>query len=134
MMPDDGSAPWAASSSRVFFAVIHPAVVAVLPLGLAHADLDRVLLDDDLALARDDVLVQVVLEEPVVLAVEVEDLQVERVLAEVTAHPLLELTDAVDARHDVHVHVLRVLAVPVLVPPKRRDRAVGHSRLSCSVW
>ena len=48
-----------------------------LPLGLAHRDLDRVLLDDQLALARHDLLVQVVLEQPVVLAVEVEDLQVE---------------------------------------------------------
>jgi len=97
---------------------VEPVIVAVAPLDLAHRDGDFVLLDDHLGLRRVDLLLQVLLAQPVALAVEPQHAQVERAASKLALDAVLGLADAVEARREVHVDVGRLLAVVVLVPGK----------------
>ena len=103
-------------------------VRAVGALDLSHLDRDLVRLHDQLALLRHNLLVQIVFEEPQVLAIEAVHLEVERARFEVAGDILLgEVTHTVEPACDIHIHIVRLLAVAILVPPERRDRRVSQA-------
>mmetsp|Transcript_54062 Transcript_54062/g.124466 ORF Transcript_54062/g.124466 Transcript_54062/m.124466 type:complete len:336 (+) Transcript_54062:137-1144(+) len=111
--------------ARLLGLEVDPAVVPVRAFDFAHGDLDHVLLYHGLAVRRVNLLVEIPHEQAVVLALEVQDLQVKRVGREAAVHGIFVLTDAFETVQ-VHVHIVRVLPVGVLVPSVARDSRVFH--------
>ena len=68
-----------------------------------------------------NLLLEAILEQPIILAIQAHDLQIERRVCKLAAHLLLDVSHAVHAAHNVHIDEVRVLAVRVLVPSERGD-------------